>query len=118
MLQVPAEMVYAWNPWLFGTVIHSMEWFEVPQEHAAAVIGAQMCVWQMDANTTLCMLSSRLPASRTQIDLGCAPYVLYGVKYIGLVSLPVGHKLTWVVRALFCMVLNILNQFPCQSDTH
>ena len=39
-------------------------------------------------------------ASRTQLDLDRAPYVLYGVKYIGLVSLaplstlrwPAGHK--------------------------
>ena len=53
-----------------------------------------------------------------RIDLGRTPYVLYGVKYIGLVSLacnsakerPVTHTLTWVVRpmvCLFCMGLPI-----------
>ena len=58
------------------------------------------------------------------LDLGRAPYVLYCVKYIDLVSLcalprysPSGMyhchhvrplTLTWVVRPMFRMVLNIL----------
>ena len=58
------------------------------------------------------------------LDLSRAPYVLYGVKYIDLVSRapfagrlkngmgamyfrPVPHTLTWIVRPMFCMVLNI-----------
>ena len=62
-------------------------------------------------------------ASQPRLDLGRAPYVLYGVKHIDLVSLgpswssagPVAHiltrpanpALTWVVRPMFCMVLNV-----------
>ena len=37
-------------------------------------------------------------ASRTQIDLHHAPYVLYGVKYIGLVSLAPFFTLRWPVE--------------------
>ena len=52
------------------------------------------------------------PKSLHPLDLSRAPYVLYGVKYIDLVSLgaepwPVNLTLTWVVRPMFCMVLNI-----------
>ena len=61
--------------------------------------------------------------NHTLRDLGHAPYALYDVKYIDLVSLapswssagPVTHiltrpanpALTWVVRPMFCMMLNI-----------
>lgn len=65
---VPPEQVYRWNPWLFGTVVHSMEWFQVdPNVYADSVVGAQMCVWQMPPTDTLCMLSSRLPAMAERV---------------------------------------------------
>ena len=80
-------------------------------------------------------------ASDSHLDLGRAPYVLYGVKYIDTVSLcavgpsvgtrsrrtasvsclPVTHTLTWVVRPMVCMVLNILAQYPlrrCRARQH
>ena len=38
------------------------------------------------------------PASRTQIDLDHTPYVLYGVKYIDLVSLAAFFRLRWPVE--------------------
>ena len=54
------------------------------------------------------------------LDLGRTPYVVYGVKYIDLVSLmthyeaaahhvvrPTSNYLTWVVRNIFCVALNI-----------
>jgi len=58
----PPALVYAWNPWLFGTVAHALEWFQLPAAQAASVVGAQMCVWQLSAADHLCMLSSRAPA--------------------------------------------------------
>eukprot|EP00935_MAST-01C_sp_MAST-1C-sp1_P001202 g1202.t1 len=58
----PPELVYRWNPGLFGSVTHALEWWQIPPEHASAVIGAQMCVWAMSAQEHLCMLSSRAPA--------------------------------------------------------
>ena len=64
---LPPELVYRWNPWLFGSVIHSLEWWQIPKEHAAAVIGAQMCVWQMSPKDHLCMLSSRAPAMAERV---------------------------------------------------
>jgi hypothetical protein len=64
---LPPELVFRWNPWLFGSVIHSLEWWRIPKEHAEAVIGAQMCVWQMSAKDHLCMLSSRAPAMAERV---------------------------------------------------
>ena len=58
----PPQLVYQWNPMLFGTVVHALEWFQLTAEHKDAVLGAQMCVWEMDAAGHLCMLSSRAPA--------------------------------------------------------
>ena len=42
---LPPELVYRWNPLLFGSVIHALEWWQIPDEHADAVIGAQMCTY-------------------------------------------------------------------------
>ena len=64
---LPPELVYRWNPWLFGSVIHSLEWWQIPPEHADAVIGSQMCVWQMSPKDHLCMLSSRAPAMAERV---------------------------------------------------
>ena len=57
--------------------------------------------------------------SDSYFDLSRVPYVLYGVKYVDLVPLgakhrgagcrrPPAHTLTWVVRPMLFMVLNIL----------
>eukprot|EP01048_Picozoa_sp_COSAG05_P006627 COSAG05_NODE_439_length_9821_cov_110.691556_5_plen_378_part_00 len=64
---LPPQLVYRWNPWLFGSVIHSLEWWQIPNEHADAVIGSQMCVWQMSPKDHLCMLSSRAPAMAERV---------------------------------------------------
>ena len=55
-------------------------------------------------------------------DLFRAPYVLYGVQYIGLRSIPctaaaeaaeaVAQNLTWIMPRTMCMVLNILTKYP------
>ena len=67
------------------------------------------------------ILALVLKASNSLIDLDFAPYVLYGVKYNGLVSLApfsyialasylylITHQLTWITPRTFCIVLNIL----------
>ena len=42
-------------------------WWQIPKQYADAVIGAQMCVWQMSATDHLCMLSSRAPAMAERV---------------------------------------------------
>ena len=59
-----------------------------------------------------------LQASASHLDLSRAPYALYGVHYIDLVSLApflgyqraavVTQTLTWVVRPMVCTVFTIL----------
>ena len=54
-------------------------------------------------------------ASQPHLDLGRAPYAMYGVKYISLVSpvahhqthRPANHTLTWAMHHTVCMRLNM-----------
>ena len=56
------ELIYKWNPYLFGEVHDHLSWWTVPPEHHSQVVGVKMAVWQTSAAETLCSLVPRLPA--------------------------------------------------------
>jgi len=56
------ELIYRWNPWLFGEVHDHLSWWTVPEAFRDAVVGVKMSVWDTSPESTLCALADRVPA--------------------------------------------------------
>eukprot|EP00041_Stephanoeca_diplocostata_P025954 m.692170 g.692170 ORF g.692170 m.692170 type:complete len:696 (+) comp22859_c0_seq13:228-2315(+) len=56
------ELIYRWNPYLFGEVHDHLSWWRVATEHRSAVVGVEMAVWSTGGVDTLAALAERVPA--------------------------------------------------------
>ena len=92
----PASLAPSHRPSIGGQSIGGMSYLSSQQEKAGASYADMVAVWDMpDAELPYALLADVVtahivslgPDNLTLLDLGRAPYVLYGVKYIDLVSL-------------------------------
>ena len=57
------EMVYQWNPWLFGdNCCGRLDWYEIPKAYRSALVGVEVCEWETPAAEALSMLVQLVPA--------------------------------------------------------